>query len=104
MVLFQIVWNLNESLGNWAGLPPLWFGCHWLAMCHSCLNPIIYWWMNARFRQSFQMVLRFPRRRASRPANPGVTCTSMVTSRKIRNGVATATGKITVTVAAEDVM
>lgn len=24
--------------------------CHWIAMCHSCMNPAIYFYMNLRYR------------------------------------------------------
>lgn len=37
----------------------IWFGCHFLAMSHACYNPLIYVWMNARFRSGFAYVLRF---------------------------------------------
>lgn len=31
----------------------VYFGCHWLAMSHTCYNPLIYCWLNAKFRQGF---------------------------------------------------
>lgn len=43
----------NETLESWAGLPFVWMVLHWLAMSHSCYNPVIYCWMNARFRTGF---------------------------------------------------
>lgn len=42
---------------SWSLLPYLWFAFHWLAMSHSCYNPIIYCYMNARFRVGFITVL-----------------------------------------------
>ena len=27
----------------------LYYGCHWLAMAHSCANPVIYSFLNDRF-------------------------------------------------------
>lgn len=42
---------------TWNLLPYLWFAFHWLAMSHSCYNPIIYCYMNARFRSGFIQVL-----------------------------------------------
>ena len=30
---------------------------YWLAMANSCVNPIIYYWMNAKFRAYFNKVL-----------------------------------------------
>ncbi|XP_070491158.1 RYamide receptor isoform X2 [Chironomus tepperi] len=38
-------------------LPYLWFAFHWLAMSHSCYNPIIYGLMNSRFKACFIAVL-----------------------------------------------
>lgn len=45
----------------WGPLPYFWFAFHWLAMSHSCYNPIIYCYMNARFRGGFlQIIYRVP--------------------------------------------
>ena len=30
---------------------------YWLAMANTCVNPIIYYWMNARFRAYFKQIL-----------------------------------------------
>lgn len=49
----QIV-NVDDS---WDLLPYVWSAFHWLAMSHSCYNPIIYCYMNARFRSGFILVL-----------------------------------------------
>jgi len=38
-------------------LPYVWFAFHWLAMSHSCYNPIIYCYMNARFRGGFLQIM-----------------------------------------------
>ncbi|XP_044743602.1 RYamide receptor-like [Chrysoperla carnea] len=46
-----------SSLAEWTGLPICWLLCHWLAMSHSCYNPIIYCYMNARFRIGFLQAL-----------------------------------------------
>ena len=32
---------------------------YWLAMSNSCVNPIIYYWMNARFRAYFNQIFCF---------------------------------------------
>ena len=37
----------------------VYFLCHWLAMSHACYNPIIYCWMNSRYREGFKYVLRW---------------------------------------------
>lgn len=52
--LFQLTYS---SLAEWTGLPICWLLCHWLAMSHSCYNPIIYCYMNARFRIGFLQAL-----------------------------------------------
>ncbi|KAJ1531675.1 hypothetical protein ONE63_000344 [Megalurothrips usitatus] len=78
------VWTYNDWLSDLPWLPGLYFACHWLAMSHSCLNPLIYFWMNARFRQSFRTALMcgspFPRRTPTVPHHIniaiGATCTS----------------------------
>ncbi|XP_055586842.1 RYamide receptor-like [Uranotaenia lowii] len=51
---FLMIVNVDTS---WDLLPYVWFGFHWLAMSHSCYNPIIYCYMNARFRSGFILVL-----------------------------------------------
>ncbi|XP_077288085.1 RYamide receptor-like [Arctopsyche grandis] len=61
VVVFIICWLpynallllYNDSWDDWWPLQYLWFITHWLAMSHSCYNPIIYWYMNARFRAGF---------------------------------------------------
>lgn len=51
----------DERVLNWQPLPYFWFACHWCAMSHSCYNPIIYCYMNARFRGGFiQVVYAIP--------------------------------------------
>lgn len=52
---FQII--LQVSAGPGELLPYFWFVFHWLAMSHSCYNPIIYCYMNTRFRSGFITVL-----------------------------------------------
>ncbi|XP_076632519.1 RYamide receptor [Colletes latitarsis] len=51
-ILMLIIDN-NEASSSWTGLPFVWMSLHWLAMSHSCYNPVIYCWMNARFRSGF---------------------------------------------------
>ena len=59
--LFQLVTEQNQWLTDYPGFPFLWMALHWLAMSHSCYNPVIYCWMNARFREGFIIALsRFP--------------------------------------------
>ncbi|XP_076243026.1 RYamide receptor [Calliopsis andreniformis] len=63
VIVFTICWlplnilNLiihnNDALRMWSALPFVWAALHWLAMSHSCYNPVIYCWMNAKYRSSF---------------------------------------------------
>ncbi|XP_048007281.1 RYamide receptor-like [Leguminivora glycinivorella] len=58
--VFIVLWTAHESdaeWGAWPGMPYVWFASHWLAMSHSCYNPIIYCYMNARYRRGFKQVL-----------------------------------------------
>ncbi|CAO1425313.1 unnamed protein product [Diamesa hyperborea] len=64
---FIICWlpfNIFMLIGpdeTWELLPYIWFAFHWLAMSHSIYNPIIYCYMNARFRSGFiQVLFRIP--------------------------------------------
>ncbi|XP_067619288.1 RYamide receptor isoform X2 [Eurosta solidaginis] len=51
----------DDDFKMWEPLPYFWFAFHWLAMSHSCYNPIIYCYMNARFRGGFlQIIYRVP--------------------------------------------
>lgn len=45
-------WKINETI-----MPYLFFALHALAMSHPCYNPIIYCYMNARFRAGFLQTL-----------------------------------------------
>lgn len=56
----QLLLN-DDAFKIWEPLPYFWFAFHWLAMSHSCYNPIIYCYMNARFRGGFlQIIYRVP--------------------------------------------
>ncbi|XP_017846762.1 RYamide receptor [Drosophila busckii] len=58
--ILQLLLN-DEKFNDWKPLPYVWFAFHWLAMSHSCYNPIIYCYMNARFRGGFlQIMYRVP--------------------------------------------
>ena len=35
----------------------IWMSAHWLAMSYACYNPIVYFWMNKRFRAGFKGLL-----------------------------------------------
>merc|ERR550539_1802348 len=37
--------------------PNMYLAFYWLAMANSCVNPIIYYWMNKRLRTYFNQIL-----------------------------------------------
>ena len=49
--------DIQRSLDEWAGMRYLWTAFHWLAMSHTCHNPVILCWMNAKFRSGFSRVV-----------------------------------------------
>ncbi|XP_021924354.1 RYamide receptor isoform X2 [Zootermopsis nevadensis] len=68
--ILMVALDNNSDLASWSGTPYLWFAFHWLAMSHSCYNPVIYCWMNTRFRAGFCTVLdRLPGLRRLFPLN-----------------------------------
>ncbi|XP_060842772.1 RYamide receptor-like isoform X1 [Rhopalosiphum padi] len=46
------------SLRAWSNQPYVWFAFHWLAISHTCYNPLIYFCMNTRYRAGFVSALR----------------------------------------------
>lgn len=56
--LLQILMH-NTELTQWEFIIYVWFIFHWLAMSHCCYNPLIYCYMNARFRIGFLQILYF---------------------------------------------
>ncbi|KAK3912230.1 RYamide receptor [Frankliniella fusca] len=52
-----VTWDNDQSVGTWSLIPYVYLACHWLAMSHCCANPLIYCWMNSRFRQGFRQAL-----------------------------------------------
>ncbi|ELT96089.1 hypothetical protein CAPTEDRAFT_195613 [Capitella teleta] len=53
-----IVGDVHESVWHFRHIQVLWSGAHWLAMSNCCYNPIVYCWMNSKFRQGFKYSLR----------------------------------------------
>ncbi|KAF8376018.1 tkr-3 [Pristionchus pacificus] len=50
---------LNEVYGEvneWRYINVFFFFSHWLAMSNSCLNPIIYWFFNAKYKREFTRI------------------------------------------------
>ncbi|XP_034252633.1 RYamide receptor-like [Thrips palmi] len=52
-----VTWDNDQTVGTWSLIPYVYLACHWLAMSHCCANPLIYCWMNSRFRQGFRQAL-----------------------------------------------
>uniref|UniRef100_T1J5B1 G-protein coupled receptors family 1 profile domain-containing protein n=1 Tax=Strigamia maritima TaxID=126957 RepID=T1J5B1_STRMM len=56
--VLHVVGDQHPGIYTYAHIIYIWFICHWLAMSHACLNPLIYWWMNSKFRAGFHYVCR----------------------------------------------
>ena len=54
-----LVGDSHEEIYNYRYIYVVWTACHWLAMSNSCYNPIVYCWMNTRYRNGFRYALRF---------------------------------------------
>ena len=55
-IYFILVYH-NPSLTKNPYISDIYLAFYWLTMANSCVNPIIYYWMNARFRAYFNQVL-----------------------------------------------
>ncbi|KAL3875927.1 hypothetical protein ACJMK2_033831 [Sinanodonta woodiana] len=55
--VINIAGDINNSFYNTEGMNIMWMVFHWLAMSNSMYNPIIYCWMNAKFRNGFLSVM-----------------------------------------------
>ena len=54
-----LVGDSYETIYSYLYIHIIWTACHWLAMSNSCYNPIVYCWMNSKYRQGFRYALRF---------------------------------------------
>ncbi|KAG8174766.1 hypothetical protein JTE90_024232 [Oedothorax gibbosus] len=54
-----VIGDQYPELYNLPNIIYLWFACHWLAMSHAAYNPVIYFWMNEKYRHGFRMVFRW---------------------------------------------
>ncbi|XP_074648520.1 RYamide receptor-like [Tubulanus polymorphus] len=87
--------DANPNLYHQSGMNVVWVLANWLSMSNSCYNPIVYWWMNKKFRAGFRHVYRcLPCCRATQSDkdtiysgyNPPSTAT-YVTSIRVTNSV-----------------
>ncbi|GBL89735.1 RYamide receptor [Araneus ventricosus] len=53
-----VVGDQDERIWQYENIVYVWFVCHWLAMSHASYNPIIYCWMNSKFRDGFFQICR----------------------------------------------
>ena len=51
--------DAHPDIWSFQHIQVVWIACHWLAMSNCCYNPMVYCWMNSRFRNGFRYVLRF---------------------------------------------
>ena len=52
-IILQVVRSVDQEVDGWPGMMYLWTVFHWLAMSHTCYNPVILCWMNKKFRSGF---------------------------------------------------
>ncbi|XP_076052169.1 RYamide receptor-like [Oratosquilla oratoria] len=51
-----VVRDYHPEVDNWEPIVYMWAAFHWLAMSHTCYNPLILCWMNLKFRARFATV------------------------------------------------
>ena len=54
-----LIGERHPSIWDYQYCQVIWISCHWLAMSNCCYNPMVYCWMNSKFRNGFRYVLRF---------------------------------------------
>ena len=59
----------NPEITRISYISHVYLAFYWLAMATTCVNPIIYYWMNKRFRAYFNMIFFFLPRYVSRAAS-----------------------------------
>ncbi|KAJ2951999.1 hypothetical protein O0L34_g4262 [Tuta absoluta] len=105
IVIFGICWlpyqsyfiytHFNPSILYMKYVQHVYLGFYWLAMANAMVNPIIYYWMNAKFRSYFRTAIMccwrvaFIRRKRPLPESPP-DCASQSGSRS-RSGFYTLT-------------
>ncbi|KAG8183874.1 hypothetical protein JTE90_005336 [Oedothorax gibbosus] len=64
-VYFLYVYHHQDAVVS-DSIQHVYLAIYWLAMSNSCYNPVVYYWMNARFRDYFRTVVCCPKRRLQR--------------------------------------
>ena len=57
--VITLVGDAHPDIWSFRYIQPIWVMCHWLAMSNCCYNPLVYCWMNSRFRCGFRYVFRY---------------------------------------------
>lgn len=57
--MFYVYAYHQPHITSTSSTPHLFLAFYWLAMSNSMVNPIIYYWLNRRFRHYFQRILCF---------------------------------------------
>lgn len=52
-----VIGDVKPDIWEHQNIMYIWFITHYLAMCHTVTNPLIYIWMNNRFRAGFRQVI-----------------------------------------------
>lgn len=55
--MFYVYAYHNPYITSSSYVPNLFLAFYWLAMSNTMVNPIIYYWMNRKFRHYFQKVM-----------------------------------------------
>ena len=53
-----LIGDTNQNIWTYRYIQIVWISCHWFAMSNCCYNPMVYCWMNSRFRNGFKYALR----------------------------------------------
>ncbi|KAK6170381.1 hypothetical protein SNE40_018790 [Patella caerulea] len=63
--VITIAEDVNPNLYDAEYMQMVWTAAHWLAMSSCVYNPIIYGWMNSKFREGFKNIILALRGQAS---------------------------------------
>ena len=57
--VLKLIEDGNASIYDFMYYQLVWTCAHWLSMSYACYNPIVYFWMNKRFRVGFKNLCFF---------------------------------------------